>query len=111
MKTMKNCPTETPRRATSLIEYEKNQVLSMALTDSRHVRISLFTFADGEMVGRESYPGDTLYHLLEGETKITLDDERSVRLNTGEFFAVAACTSHSIGGGKAFKMMQITLNS
>lgn len=108
MKTMKNCPTETPRSAASLIEYEKNQVLSMALNDSRHVQITLFSFADGEGVSRESYPGDTLYHLLEGETNITVE-ERSIPLKAGELLAVAAGKPHSIGGGKAFKMMQITV--
>ena len=110
MKTIKNCPTEVAKSLASLIEYEAKQVVSMALTNSEHVQISMFTFADGEMVSSESYVGDTLYLLIEGATKITIG-EQSIPLRAGELFAVGAGEYHSIGGTQAFKMMQITVNS
>ena len=109
MKLLKNLPSQNPESITSLIECEPNQVVSMALSNSDHVDISLFTFADGEIVSEESYLGDTFYLLLKGETNISIDG-KDVSLKAGDIFAVAAHKGHSIGGGKAFKMLQLTLN-
>ncbi|WED23926.1 cupin domain-containing protein [Vibrio sp. JC009] len=110
MKIMKNCPVDGAAEMAALIEYEDNQVVSMSLSNSEHTQMSLFTFANGEMVSEESYLGDTLYHLLEGETNISMDD-KVITLKAGETLAVAAGTYHAVGGGQAFKMMQITINA
>jgi len=109
MNILKNCPIQNTENIGDLIEYEENQVVSMALSNSQHTQISLFSFANGEMVSEESYPGDTLYQLLDGETNISMG-EKVMSLKTGDVLAVAAGVYHAIGGGKAFKMMQITIN-
>lgn len=106
---LKNSPVNNAENLSDLIEYEDNQVVSMALSNSEHTQISLFSFSNGEMVSEESYLGDTLYQLLDGETNVTMDD-KVISLKTGDVLAVAAETYHAIGGGQAFKMMQITIN-
>lgn len=106
---LKNCPIKSAENISALIEYEDNQVVSMALSNAQHTQISLFSFANGEMVSEESYPGDTLYQLLDGETKITMEGN-VVTLQAGDVLAVAANVYHAVGGGNAFKMMQITIN-
>ncbi len=93
----------------ALIEPRANQVVSMALSNSEHVHINLFSFAEGEMVSEEAYSGATIYYLLEGETIITRDG-RQDRLKAGDALAVPGHLLHKVGGLSAFSMLQITIN-
>ncbi len=110
MQTLKNLPEDRAARLAGLIETAPDQVISMALSRSPDVQISLFSFADGETISAESYPGDTLYLLLEGSARISFGDHWAA-LEPGEALAVAAGRPHAIGGGKAFKMLQITFQN
>lgn len=108
MNTLKNLPTEAAKNLASLIEPKAHQVVSMALLNSDSVHASLFTFAEGEMVSEESYPGDTFYLLLEGQTKIRVE-ANAIPMVAGDVLAVRANTAHAIGGGEGFKVLQITI--
>lgn len=109
MGTLKNLPTESPEKLTSLITSKKNQIISMALSNSRHLQMSIYAFADKETVSEEKYFGDTMYLVIEGETQIK-KGEKEYNLKTGDTFMVPAHTLHAIGGDTAFKLLQITLN-
>ncbi|PIE03484.1 MAG: cupin [Acidobacteria bacterium] len=108
-QTVKNISTETPEPLAALITPRANQVLSMALSNSEHVHINLFSFADGEMVSEEEYAGSTIYYLLEGETIISRDGRKD-RLKAGDVLAVPGHVLHAVGGLSAFSMLQITVN-
>ncbi len=109
MSTLKNLPIEQPVQFGCLIQPKINQIVSMALSQSKHIQISLFTFADKETVSEEEYFGDTMYLLIDGETLIT-QGESVLHLNAGDALCVPAHTLHSIGGKEAFKVLQITVN-
>ncbi|PIE03819.1 MAG: cupin [Acidobacteria bacterium] len=106
--TIKHISTQKPEALAALIEPKPNQVVSMALSNSDHIYMTLFSFADGEMVSEEEYTGTTMYYLLEGETKITRQG-REHRLKAGDVLAVPAQELHAVGGLAAFKMLQITI--
>ncbi len=108
-ETLKNISMDTPEQLAALIEPMANQVVSMALSNSPHIHMSLFSFADGEMVSEEKYLGTTMYYLLEGETKITRGT-KEYPLKTGDVMAIPADVLHAVGGLSAFKMLQITIN-
>lgn len=108
-ETIKNISTKTPEQLATLIEPKANQIVSMALSNADHVQMTLFSFADGEMVSEEEYPGATMYYLLEGETLITRDG-REYKLKAGDAFAVPSCVLHTVGGLSAFRMLQITIH-
>lgn len=109
MAIFKNLPIEHPQTFANLITPKANQIVSMALTNSEHFQISVFTFADKETVSEEEYFGDTMYFVLEGETFIT-QGNRIHSLNSGDVLQIPAHTLHSIGGKGAFKVLQITVN-
>ncbi|KUO75179.1 MAG: cupin [Clostridia bacterium BRH_c25] len=109
MAKLRNLPQICPVPMESLIKSKKNQIVSMALSDSDHVQVSLFTFADKETVSEEEYFGDTMYLVVEGETLIT-KGATVYELKTGDVLCVPAHILHSIGGKGAFKVLQITLN-
>ncbi len=108
-ETIKNISTETPEQLVALIEPKANQIVSMALSNADHVQVTLFCFADGEMVSEEEYPGATMYYLLEGTTKITRNG-RDFILGTGDTLCVPAQVLHTVGGLSAFRMLQITIH-
>jgi quercetin dioxygenase-like cupin family protein len=110
MNRLKNLPRTAAQNLASLIDAKLHQVVSMALSNSDAVQVSLFTFADGEMISEEFYPGDTFYLLLEGETKITLSD-REIPMVAGDILAVEADRLHAIGGGTGFKVLQLTIHA
>ena len=109
MARLRNVPRDEPQFLAELITPKKNQIVSMALSQSDHFHVSLFTFADKETVSEEEYFGDTMYYVLEGETLIHLND-REVLVKAGQVFSVPAHTLHAIGGKEAFKVLQITVN-
>ncbi len=107
-ETIKNISTEIPQQLAALIEPKPNQVVSMALSNSDHVDMMLFSFADGEMVSEEEYSGATMYFVLEGETKI-IRDGKEERLKAGDALAIPANVLHAVGGLASFRMLQITI--
>ncbi len=108
-ETIKNISTEAPELLAALIKPKPHQIVSMALSNSKHGQVTLFSFADGEMVSEEEYPGATMYYLLEGETKITRDGRECI-IKAGEALAVPANVLHTIGGLSEFRMLQITIH-
>lgn len=105
---LKHLPINYPVNLASLIHPKENQVLSMALSDSDKVQMSLFSFSTGETVSEEKYLGDTMYLMIEGETKLRFED-REVIMQEGDVLSIPAMVGHEIGGGKSFKILQITL--
>ncbi|MGC6175091.1 cupin domain-containing protein [Lacrimispora sp. 38-1] len=109
MACLRNLPTKAAKELASLITPKKNQIVSMNLSQSDHLQISLFTFADQETVSEEEYYGDTMYLVIEGETFITQKEEKH-HLKQGDTLMVPARTVHAVGGKGSFKLLQITVN-
>lgn len=109
MPILKNLPTQMSKPIKDLIDIRDGQVLSMALSNSEHVQMTVLSFSENEMVSEESYFGDTMYMILEGETLISIED-REIPLKAGDVFMVPAHTLHAIGSKHAFKILQITVN-
>lgn len=108
MNTLRNLPTETPESLTSLIQIREGRVVSMALSKSEACQMMLMAFGTGESVSEESYFGDTLYLVLDGEMPITVGTSKTI-LKTGDTFMVPSGTLHAIGGSGNFKLLQITV--
>jgi len=108
MAKLKNLPQDQALPLASLIDIQKNQVVSMALAKSEGVQMSLFSFAEGESVSEEEYFGDTLYYILEGEATVIFRD-RKVDIGCQEVLMVPAHVLHAIEGKGPFKMLQLTL--
>lgn len=108
MKLLRNLPLE-PAPLAALISVRPGAVVSMSLCRSAHMSLTLFAFAAGESISEEAYPGDTLYTVLEGAMPLSTGG-RELLLQAGESLCVPADTLHAIGGGSAFKLLQLTVN-
>ena len=109
MEFLRNLPTEEAKSLAGLITVRPGCVVSRALSRSGHCQMTLLAFDAAESVSDESYPGDTLYYVLEGRMPLTIQGETRV-LSTGECMAVPANTLHAVGGAASFKLLQITLS-
>lgn len=108
MNGLKNLPIKNPKKLKELIDYEKNQVISMSLSDSDHSNIMLFSFADGEILEEEKYSSNTLYLSVEGEVIIKQKDKTQI-LKEGELLMILANNFHEISGKGSFKLLQINI--
>ena len=103
----RNLPTEAAAPLASLIGARPGQVSSMSLTRlDDPVAATLLAFAEGEGVSEETYPGDTLYYLVEGETDIVFSD-RYVSMVAGDVLRVPAGVEHAVEPTTAIKLLQI----
>lgn len=105
---LRNLPTESPANLASLIVIREGRVVSMALSKSDACQMMLMAFGTGESVSEETYFGDTLYTVLEGEMPLFIGDTKHL-LKAGDSLMVPAGTPHAIGGAGNFKLLQITL--
>ena len=108
MEYLRNLPLKHAVQLADMISVQPGRVVSMALSRSDHCQMSLFSFGEGESVSEEQYFGDTLYYVLEGEMPLIFGGTEHV-LRAGDCMAVPSGTPHAIGGTKAFKLLQITL--
>ena len=104
----RNLPTEAAAPLASLIGARPGQVSSMSLTHlGDPVAATLLAFAEGESVSEETYPGDTLYFLVEGEAYIAFSDRR-VSMSAGDVLRVPAGIEHAVEPAHAIKLLQIS---
>lgn len=106
---IKNLPTNRGEALRQLIDYRPHQIVSMSLSKSPGIQMTLFSFADEEMISEEEYYGDTMYYVVEGMTEIIFGEQR-IPLQEGDVFHVPTRIAHAIGGIAPFKLLQITIN-
>lgn len=108
MNLLRNLPTSSPEQLSQMISIQPGRVVSMALSRSEHCQMMLMAFGAGESVSEESYFGDTLYLVIEGDMPLGFSDQNAM-LHAGDCIMVPAHTLHAIGGHGAFKLLQITI--
>lgn len=100
-----NLPTDAAAPLSSLVEVRPGQVSSRSLTRIGDALAgTLLAFDEGESVSEETYAGDTLYYLVEGEA-----DVNGVRMAAGDVLMVPAGTLHTVEPVCACKVLQLTL--
>lgn len=91
------------------VAYEKDQVVSLTLTQKDSLTVTLFAFDDGTGIGGHSSNGDAMVNVLEGTAIITIGGERHT-VRAGESIVMPAGIPHALDAesGK-FKMFLIVV--
>lgn len=108
MSNLRNLPTDQAKNLTDMVDYKENQIISMALSKSKHIDMTILAFADKESVSEEDYFGDTMYYILEGEAIVEEGNKMTI-LKAGDTLMVPAHVLHKVTSLKAFKVLQITI--
>ncbi len=103
----KNIPNEAIKLS-DLIEIEDKQIVSSNLFDSNDINITVFSFADLENISEESYSGETLFYVIQGNCFIKIGEEK-ITLAEGDIYKLAKETLHEVHALEPFKMLQISL--
>ena len=101
----RNLPTGAAAPLASLVEARAGQVSSRTLTRiGDPLAAALLSFAEGESVSEERYPGGTLYYLVEGAATIN-----GCELVAGDVLLVEKDVEHAVLPKGPCKLLQLTL--
>ena len=92
----------------SLVQYQKGQVVSRTLSQSKALSVTLFAFDEGEEISSHSSDGDAMVYLLDGEALITIGEQK-FNIKKGETIVMPAGIPHALLATKQFKMLLIVV--
>jgi quercetin dioxygenase-like cupin family protein len=93
-----------------LVAYREGQIISLTPLEREEMRLVLFAFAGGEGISELSFPGETLYYVLDGSAGMNLE-QQPLRIGPGDAVAVPAGVPHEINSPQGIKLMQLILSS
>ena len=86
------------------VQYQKGQVVSKTIAQSKALSLTLFAFDKGEEI--HASDGDALVIVLDGQGQITIDDTSYI-LNAGDSIIMPAQHPHSVFAKEQFKMFLV----
>ena len=97
-------------KVVSLIEYQKDSVVSRTIIDKPTGTLTLFAFDKGQGLSEHTAPFDALVYLLDGEAEITISG-KSMQVERGEMVVMPANQPHALRAINRFKMMLVMIKS
>lgn len=92
----------------SLVEANEGEVISKTLSQNENVSLTLFAFAKNEEISTHQSQGDALVTILEGEAKITIDDQEYI-LKANESIVMPAFHPHAVLAIEKMKMLLVVV--
>ena len=91
-----------------LVDYQEGRVVSRTLSQGKTLSFTLFAFAKGEEISSHSSPGDAFVYVLEGETDITVGEEK-FSLQAGQAIMMPNNVAHALYAKECFKMLLLVV--
>ena len=105
-----NSVTATKLKATDLIDYQADAVVSKTLIARPSGTITLFAFDQGQGLSEHTAPFDALVSIIDGEAEIIISGQPHI-LQTGEMIIMPAGEPHALNALKRFKMLLTMIKS
>ena len=90
------------------VQYQKGQVVSKTIAQSKALSLTLFAFDKGEEISTHESGGDAFVTCLDGVGKITIDGV-DYELHEGESIVMPAKHPHAVFGIEQFKMLLVVV--
>ena len=94
----------------SIIEYQKDSVVSKTIISKKTGTVTLFAFDKGQGLSEHTAPFDALVNIADGEAKITVDGNEHF-LSKGEMIILPANKPHAVESITRFKMLLVMIKS
>ncbi len=107
-KFIKNIEFGKALSLTGLVDYQPGRVVSLTLVQNDTLSLTLFAFSKGEAISTHSAPGDALVYIIDGETEITVGEEK-ITTRAGETVVMPANIPHGLEATADFKMLLIVV--
>ncbi len=102
--------TATKLKATELIDYQKDAVVSRTLIARPSGTVTLFAFDQGQGLSEHTAPFDALVSIIDGEAEIIISGQPYI-LQAGEMIIMPAGEPHALNALKQFKMLLTMIKS
>lgn len=107
---IKNIDFARPLEFEGLVDYEEGRVVSRTLAQGKALSVTLFAFDKGEEISSHSAGGDAMVYILDGESEITIGDEK-FNVKKGETIVMPAHVPHALLAAEKFKMLLVVVFS
>ncbi len=94
----------------SLIDYQKNAVVSKQILNKKTGTLTVFAFDKGEGLSEHTAPYDASVFILKGRAVILIAGKPHA-LNAGEMIILPAQIPHAVKAPERFKMLLIMIRS
>jgi len=92
----------------SLVEYQKEAVVSRTIVEREDRTITVFAFDAGQALSEHIAPFHAFVQVLDGEAELTIGGETQA-VEPGRFVTMPADVPHAVRAAKRFKMLLIML--
>jgi len=94
----------------SLINYQKDSVVSKTLIGKKTGTVTLFAFDKGQGLSEHTAPYDAMVYIVDGEAEITIADKEIVA-KVGEMIILPANKPHALKALSQYKMLLVMIKS
>lgn len=101
---------KNPQKLVTLIDYQKDSIVSKEILKNKSGTVSLFAFDAGQGLSEHTAPFDALIQIIDGEAEIFIED-RNYTVSDGELVILPANKPHAVQANKNFKMILSMLRS
>ena len=97
-----------PNQIASLIEYQKDAVVSKTIIKKEKGTITVFAFDKEQGLSEHTAPFDALVQVLDGKADVIIDGESNI-VQAGEMIIMPANKPHALKAIEKFKMMLVMI--
>ena len=94
----------------SLIDYQKDSVVSKQLWEKKTGTLTLFTFDAGQSLSEHAAPYDATILVIDGKAEILIGG-KSHEVSAGQMIIMPANIPHAVKARERFKMLLIMIRS
>ncbi|MDP8292953.1 MAG: cupin domain-containing protein [Candidatus Orphnella occulta] len=92
----------------TIIDYQKDSVVSKTLIDKKQGTVTLFAFDKGQGLSEHTAPFDATVYIIDGMAEISMAGDTSL-VSKGEIIIMPADKPHSLKANERFKMLLIMI--
>ena len=101
---------EEKKNLESLIDYQKDSVVSKTIIGKKTGTVTLFAFDKGQKLSEHTAPFDAIVYSVDGEAQITISDN-TIDVKKGDAIILPANKTHSLNAISQYKMLLVMIKS
>ena len=97
-------------KTASMVEYQKDAVVSRTLIDKSVGTLTLFAFDKGQGLSEHTAPYDAFVYILDGQAEIIISG-KSLNVEQGDMVIMPANKPHALNATQRYKMLLVMIRA